>query len=472
VGITQFKIAYGATGHAPTVSTGLVGLYSIPLTWTTVSGATAYDVWQTVSSTRTFVTTTTSTSYTVTGLNASTAYTFEVYAKNAAGTVIASTLIAPLPALVKLTVWGYSQYVAGTFVNDGTLWFWPEASGSPQPGTFQNGVENLESDSVQSIDILFTSTTSASAPMLGVAANMGSTWVVDNTTYNLPSGGTNDTPTFIRSNPLTLPSLLTSGSAVTLQVCAGVGNTAFSIDFTNATSPSQPYGDIFQAGNALGTSIGGIDFGIPVNHIYGHLVSTATPRLLVAPFGDDTVAQYDPSTGKMEGIWFTANASARTASKMIRYYSFGQLSATWSTIQSRVLANLSLLNGRYGLVLVQVATYFSPFNNTGDAATAWSQYLTLKSTVEATGLKCRSLILSPTGLNNTTINKSEWAIMKGYVDAEAGIDVISSISSDGLTIDSANTSDGITLNATGSAAQGPALHTAIYSLAQSIGWSI
>ena len=122
MGITQYTTSSGSGGGAgiPTVTAGIPTTSSMPLSWTAVSGATSYDIWDTTGSTRVFAATTSATSYTVTGLSTTTSYTFEVFAKNAAGTVIASTSSSSLPGLLKMTVWEGSQDFSSSLNNDGT----------------------------------------------------------------------------------------------------------------------------------------------------------------------------------------------------------------------------------------------------------------------------------------------------------------------------------------------------------------
>jgi len=90
----------------------------MPLSWTSVSGAASYDIWDTTGSTRVFVATTTSTSYTVTGLNSLTSYTFEVFAKNASGDIMTTTLTATYPSFMSL-----GEGMSGmNETNDWTAW--------------------------------------------------------------------------------------------------------------------------------------------------------------------------------------------------------------------------------------------------------------------------------------------------------------------------------------------------------------
>ncbi|MFI8530453.1 chitinase [Streptomyces aquilus] len=109
----------GGTDPTPTVPAAPAGLAvsgtsssSVSLTWNTVSGATGYNVYRG----GTKVTAVTGTSATVTGLAASTSYSFQVTATNSAGespksaTVTGTTTATPTgPALPKHAVTGYWQ---------------------------------------------------------------------------------------------------------------------------------------------------------------------------------------------------------------------------------------------------------------------------------------------------------------------------------------------------------------------------
>ncbi|KUN26117.1 chitinase [Streptomyces antibioticus] len=109
----------GGTDPTPTVPAAPAGLAvsgtsssSVSLTWNTVSGATGYNVYRS----GTKVTAVTGTSATVTGLAASTSYSFQVTATNSAGespksaAVTGTTTATPTgPALPKHAVTGYWQ---------------------------------------------------------------------------------------------------------------------------------------------------------------------------------------------------------------------------------------------------------------------------------------------------------------------------------------------------------------------------
>ncbi|MET9964634.1 glycoside hydrolase family 18 protein [Streptomyces sp. NPDC006356] len=109
----------GGTGPSPTIPGAPSGLTvsgtsssSVSLAWNTVSGATGYNVYRGA----TKVTAVTGTSATVTGLAASTSYSFQVTATNAAGesaksgAVTGTTTAGPVgPALPKHAVTGYWQ---------------------------------------------------------------------------------------------------------------------------------------------------------------------------------------------------------------------------------------------------------------------------------------------------------------------------------------------------------------------------
>lgn len=95
-----YSVSGGSTVTVPATPTGLAAgtatASAVPLTWTAVSGATSYAVYRSSSASGTYssVGTSTSTSFTNSGLSAGTTYYFKVAAVNSAGTSALSAYVA------------------------------------------------------------------------------------------------------------------------------------------------------------------------------------------------------------------------------------------------------------------------------------------------------------------------------------------------------------------------------------------
>lgn len=222
----------------PTVTRGTSTVTTQPLTWTAVSGATAYDVEHKATSGSTWTVDTTNvtgTSYTVTGLTASTSYDYRVRARNSAG-----------PAASYSTVVTGSTSASGggspvfTFTDD-----FQRADGALGNGWVSTKPEVRDA---QLAPVFTAGTSSTVYAVQGTAAPAGSLLRVEltNTVAGTISGPTTITftPVFGLSGASDFTSLYvvdydTATSAYRLRKTSG-GTTTVLTTFA-ASAPSAPY---------------------------------------------------------------------------------------------------------------------------------------------------------------------------------------------------------------------------------------
>lgn len=138
-------------------------------------------------------------------------------------------------------------------------------------------------------------------------------------------------------------------------------------------------------------------------------------------FGDSTVGMVQPvdspTTDSKEGVWFWANEALRTLNVNVRAYSYGQGTANWAQIQSRVQAHLAAMQGKISRVCIQVWTWNSPWTTTEQVDAAWAEYLALEAIVKAAGYACSPFLLHPYTTRTGAGQPEAFAAMKANVVA-------------------------------------------------------
>lgn len=225
------KMALGTVVVTPTptvtvpsdVTNLLVGTISsstVALSWTASSGATSYDVYQGT----TLLGNVTSTSYTASGLSASTAYTFKVVAKNSAGsstgvTVNATTSAPPVSAPADVTGLGTSNVTYNAAIVN-----WTASSGATSYDVYQGA-------------LLLGNTASTSYNVTGLSASTQYTFKVVAKNSAGSSAGVTTTVTTAVAPPADVTNLAASSitqTTLTLGWTASTG--ASSYDVYNGTT--------------------------------------------------------------------------------------------------------------------------------------------------------------------------------------------------------------------------------------------
>lgn len=484
--VVQFTSATTSGISVPTVSSPEQTSASVSLSWTSIPGATAYDIFATpASGVRSFnARITGATTATISGLDSNTSYTWEIFANNTAGVLVQATLVSVLPALRRYSVFGGAVGIGNNLVNDGVgelSSFWPLSGGNPQPGTLTADVLNVESSSIVEVTGVLLATSYPAAPFIqfGVLDGNG-IWRENRSIGSTGAGATWDSP-IVKSPVISLSiNPIAANGTIKVQHVIGGGEFAQCSNFSTSANPSTVSNVGFTIGDVGGTTptytapnIGPFFPTILCKHDTNY-----SPKLMVAVFGDSTVAQIRPwgstDQSSIEGYLYQANNLARTNNKNIRYASFGQGTATWDQYIARLYAFLpNILTNYFGLVLVQVATWNQQFGSASDANTRWnSEWLTIKAAIEAAGLKALPLMTTPATGTTSTGNQAGYAQMRSLVSAAGGIDLINSISSNGVDITASISEDGVHVNGSGALQQGTAFHNQVYAAAQAIGWGI
>jgi hypothetical protein len=110
--VTQFTTVSTAGVAVPTITSPEQTSSAVSLSWTSIAGATSYDIFATpASGSRSYSARVVgSTSTTITGLNPNTSYTWEVYANTAAGVLVQATLTSIYQPILN----NYSVVIPGT----------------------------------------------------------------------------------------------------------------------------------------------------------------------------------------------------------------------------------------------------------------------------------------------------------------------------------------------------------------------
>ena len=483
--VLQFATSLTSGITIPTVSSPGQTSSSVSLSWTPISGATAYDIFATPASGSRIYKTRVSgaTTATITGLDSNTSYTWEVFANNVSGILVQATLISTLPALGRYSVLGGSMSLGNNLLNNGgdLASFWPLSGGTPQPGTLTADVQNVESSNIVEATAVLLATSYPAAPFIQFGVlDGGSVWRENRSITATGSGATWSSP-IIRTATVDLSTNpIPSSGTIKVQQVIGGGEFAQCNNFSSTVNPSIISNVGFSIGDVGGTTptyttpeIGPFFPTIICKH-----GSAYSPKLMVSVFGDSTTAQVRPwgssNQDSREGYLYVANNIARTNNKNIRYASFGQGTATWTQYVERLVALLpNVLTNYFGLVLLQVATWNQPFSDAAEATNRWNNgWLPLKASIESAGLKALPLIMTPANSSTGAGNIAGYSTMRSLVASAGGIDLIDSVSSNGTDITASISEDGVHINESGALQQGTAFHNQVYAAAQAIGWGI
>lgn len=354
-----------------------------------------------------------------------------------------------------------AQDFQSTINNDGSLWFWPGGG----PGTFQCELAFIDNGRVDNVQVQFTSRASGAADVTGWSIWDGSSWNIDNTTYDI-ADGTLGSPSVQLSNVISLTNPVNSTGHFNFHVVQNNGVLTPSKTFGTVYLPNEVFYANFNPGTYL-NSFPANNVGISpfMDRMFLKLSNTYA-RVIIDMFGDSTIAEVMPIAAadntRKDGIWHKFNDYTITNTLPIRIYSRGQGAATWSEIQARVRANLSAMATTTDIVGVQVWTWNSAWGNVGEATTAWAEWLVLKAEIEAAGKIAVPVILHPYTTRNSTGEVEAFNYLKTMVAANNGIDLSNITGSTSYpNLVGSESEDNIHMNQNGATRCGPAIVSTI-----------
>ena len=381
-----------------------------------------------------------------------------------------------IPPPLRLSVIDGSQDFQSPLNNDGNLWFW--AGGGV--GTFHADIKNIEDDNYEYVELQIESVADPISPVVGVGFSVGGSVIADTNIVQVISGGSNNSPKIGMSSKLRLPTPVSPNNYFHMAVAQTSGVVTLAKTFSQNVWPQsgQIGNDYFVTGNSISSNPGGgvLGIGPGPSRLYCYLPTTATPRVIWEAFGDSTVAQVRPvaatNNSAKEGVWHFMNEAAKNASKGVRVYSRGNGGMDWTGIKARVRANLPSMVGRVNGVLVQVWTWNTPWADVGQANTAWSEWLVLKSDIESYGFVAKPLILLPYTTRNSVGQIAAWQALYNNTVSAGGLVLNDLVSSNGADIDSGYSEDNVHLNASGAYNQATNGVSRLYTFTNNAGWSI
>lgn len=353
------------------------------------------------------------------------------------------------------------QDFGGTINNDGSLWFWSGGG----PGTFQCGISFIDNGTVDDIQLQFTSIANGASDVTGWSIWDGSSWNIDNTTYDI-ANGSYASPSVQLSNVLQLTNSVNSGGNFNFHVVQNNGILSPAKTFSQTSLPNEISYANFNPGTYLNSfPSNNIDIGPFMDRMFLKLSNTY-PRVIMDIFGDSTIAEVmpiaAPNNTRKDGIWHKFNDYTITNDLPIRIYSRGQGAATWAEIQARVRANLSYMSTTTDIVGVQVWTWNSGWVNVEQANTAWAEWLVLKEEIELAGFKAVPVILHPYTTRNSAGQVDAFNTLKTLVAENNGIDLSNITGSTSYPdLVPSESEDNIHMNQTGATRCGPAIVSTI-----------
>lgn len=397
--------AESGSGVTATLTRGTPGATSVPLTLALSAGATLVSwsvqrrksggAWSTIATGLTDLT------YTATGLDPKPAeYDFQadvVVQEAVTSNVVAvtTTEAPPVPLVQWAQIDGGDDL--GSNINGGGSWFWNNAG----PATFAVIVRNRESFAVDAVQIPVETTSGTPGSHNGYAVQQGAVWTSD-TTVVTPPAGSWESPGIALAPIIELSTpIAANGGEITFQQELSAGIQTPGKNFGSKYHPETGQTALagMEVGAHLATSLdySGVSIGPFAPKMFMRLVDAQIYALGL--FGDSTVGMVQPvdspTTDSKEGVWFWANEALRALSVNVRAYSYGQGTANWAQIQSRVRAHLAAMQGKISRVCIQVWSWNSSWTTLEQVATAWAEYLVLEAEVKAAGFACSPLLLHP-----------------------------------------------------------------------------
>ena len=404
---------------------------SVSLSWTAIQTATAYDVWYTTGSTRIFAATVSGLSYIITGLNPSTSYTFEVFAKNASGKIVATTGGSTQPTTPIARSWiGRNLTMQGSVNSIGVLTN-AFAGGTTSACTTAQGFINKESWPIVSVRLLFC-TANGIAPAIQSArvATMGTGTVIapqfswSQVTFSsantwTPASGASYSGfnlNAIVSDEITLATKCPAGDTVVIWA-SQLGGSALNVNFPAENKsnylPSLYRNGYFCSGDfaSIGTSGTptwlGQDLGgpVPLMLCTYDTGSGAVPLVNILAAGDSVWAGVPPIVSGSQTYgdhWCeVVNTTARTNNKKFRITSIGQGGDTMSNTNTRIASLNNVGFFSYCDKLIAQGWSWNNRNDTDDS-TMQTALVSDKSIITISAGRAFGVgILSPMGQDDT-----------------------------------------------------------------------
>jgi len=414
----------------PTVSI-ITSSTSVTLSWSSVPGANFYDIWYTLGSVRTFASTVSGNSFVVTGLNTSAQYTFEVFAKNAAGKIVAYTGAASSPTTPLARAWvGRNLAMQGSVNSIGTL---TNAFAGSTMSAMTNalGFINKESWPIKSVRLLYATGygTSGAAIQSARVATMGSGTVQvpqygwSQVTFNSATSWTPPIGSYdnynlnaIVSDEITLIPSCPAGNSV-IMWNAATGGSALNVQWPGENKNNY-LPSVYMAGNFCGgdyASVGTSGTPTWTNQNLGGPVALllctyetsagAPPLVNIIAGGDSVWAGVPPIVSGSQTYgdhWCeVVNNIARTNGKKFRITSVGQGGDTMSQTNTRIS---SLSAGGFFSFCDKVIVQGWSWNDRDDSdnTTMQNALTSDKSIITGSGRAFGVGILSPMGQSETT----------------------------------------------------------------------
>ena len=318
----------------PTSVFATAGLASAVVTWTAPTTGAAVSSYTVSSSPAGYTCTSSSTTCTVSGLNAGTSYTFSVIASNSYGTSLAST--ASNAVTPSSTVPGAPTYVTAVAGNSSATVSWgaAAANGSPVTIYFVTSTPSGQSCSTSATSCVVTSLVNGTPYTFRViatnlvgsgVASVGSNAVTPNTP--VPNAPTNVVATAGNAKiVVTWTASTTSGSAVTgysVQIAHTVGLSSVSTSCTTTTAKSCTFTKL----------INGTSYVITVLATSATGNSPSAPSITAMPVGPSTAPKIAKITALSAGFLLTIVAPTTTGGTPITKYQYSlNGGVSWSAL--------------------------------------------------------------------------------------------------------------------------------------------
>ncbi len=254
--LIPYLASYGGTGTAPAptgtapaapanFTASAVSSSQVSLNWSASSGATSYNIYELVGGQATLITSVTGTSYTVSGLAASTTYSFEVAAVNAAGSTATGWAQATTPGAAVTVSAPANVHATATSSTVATV-SWNGVAGA-------TGYLVYEWNGFQGVQVASAAAGTTSVSVAGQTA--GATEYFYVTAYNTNSSASSNWVSVVMPSgtvtavtaPTNIRATATSTTTGTLSWGASAGATSYSIYYSTG-------GGAFLLGNVSGST--------------------------------------------------------------------------------------------------------------------------------------------------------------------------------------------------------------------------